>query len=140
MNVELLGETGVSVGDFAIDFVTGEVRPLVDPSPAKSPYHLIVVATDGAGNEIGKASRHRDGLAHLGLGQGVGGIGRPRNGHSTGIPLVTDRYSACASAHAVGVQQRIGSGEDLAGIYDGLTGPHANRGMSDAQSVALQVL
>jgi len=49
--IQQLGETGLTMGDFAIDPVTGEVRLLVDPLPENSPYKLIVVATDAAGNE-----------------------------------------------------------------------------------------
>ena len=48
--IQQLGETGLAVGDFAIDPDTGEVRLLVDPLPENSPYNLIVVATDAAGN------------------------------------------------------------------------------------------
>lgn len=43
-------ETGSTIGDFAIDPVTGEVRLLGDPLPENSPYPFIVVATDAAGN------------------------------------------------------------------------------------------
>ena len=52
--IQQLGETGLTMGDFAIDPVTGEVRLLVAPLPANSPYHLIVVATDAAGNVSSK--------------------------------------------------------------------------------------
>ena len=43
-------ETDSTIGDFAIDPVTGDVRLLADPLPANSPYPFIVVATDAAGN------------------------------------------------------------------------------------------
>ena len=45
------------------------------------------------------------------MGQLIGGGRRPRDGHVIGEPLVADRDSAGASAHAVGISQRVGGGE-----------------------------
>jgi hypothetical protein len=49
--IQQLGETGLTLGDFTINPNTGEVRLLVDPLPENSPYKLVVVASDAAGNE-----------------------------------------------------------------------------------------